>query len=362
MKKTSLALALLSAIGATGIFASAASAQSSVTIYGIVDMGIALERGSSAGSVSKLTSGIGSGSRLGFKGTEDLGGGLSAFFLLESGINVDTGSSGQGGLMFGRQAYVGVKGDFGTLTAGRQYTPEYLTLAFADPFGTGFAGDAANIMPNSGTGSSRMDNTLKYVTPSFDGLTGELAYGFGETAGDNSASRQLGAAIAYTSGPFAVRLGYHNRNNDTAILKNTDDGKTTLLAATYDFGMAKAHLAYGVNKGLNSSPLRNTANPFGSLIAPTASTDSTDFLLGVTVPFGNNKILASYIRKDDKTVKNQDASQLAVAYIYSLSKRTDLYGAYAKIDNKNGAGYTVGSAIEAGSGDSALHVGIRHSF
>ncbi|MFZ6742060.1 porin [Undibacterium sp. JH2W] len=362
MKKTFLALSMMGAIGFMSTFAGSAAAQSTVTIYGIADTGIAIEKGGSAGSVNKLTSGIGSGSRLGFKGTEDLGGGLSAFFLLESGINIDAGSSGQGGLMFGRQAYVGVKGDFGTLTAGRQYTPEYLTLAFADPFGTGFAGDAANIMPNSGTGASRMDNTLKYATPSFDGFTGELAYGFGETAGDNSAGRQIGAAIGYTSGPFAVRLGYHNRNNDTATLKNTDDGKTTLLAATYDFGVAKAHLAYGINKGLNSSPLRNTANPYGSLIAPTASTDSTDFLLGVTVPFGSNKILASYIRKDDKTAKNQDTSQLAVAYVYSLSKRTDLYAAYARIDNKNGAGYTVGSAIEAGSGDSALHLGIRHSF
>lgn len=362
MKKTFLALSMISAIGFMSTIAGSAAAQSSVTIYGIADTGIAIEKGGSAGSVSKLTSGIGSGSRLGFKGTEDLGGGLSAFFLLESGINIDAGSSGQGGLMFGRQAYVGIKGEFGTLTAGRQYTPEYLTLAFADPFGTGFAGDAANIMPNSGTGASRMDNTLKYVTPSFDGFTGELAYGFGETAGDTSAGRQIGAAIGYTSGPFAVRLGYHNRNNDTAILKNTEDGKTTLLAATYDFGVAKAHLAYGINKGLNSSPLRNTANPYGSLVAPTASTDSTDFLLGVTLPFGSNKILASYIRKDDKTAKNQDASQLAVAYIYSLSKRTDLYAAYARIDNKNGAGYTVGSAIEAGSGDSALHLGIRHSF
>jgi len=362
MKKTFLALSMISAIGFMSTIAGSAAAQSTVTIYGIADTGIAIEKGGSAGSVSKLTSGIGSGSRLGFKGTEDLGGGLSAFFLLESGINIDAGSSGQGGLMFGRQAYVGVKGDFGTLTAGRQYTPEYLTLAFADPFGTGFAGDAANIMPNSGTGASRMDNTLKYVTPSFDGFTGELAYGFGETAGDTSTGRQIGAAIGYTSGPFAVRLGYHKRNNDTTTLKNTEDGKTTLLAATYDFGVAKAHLAYGINKGLNSSPLRNTANPYGSLIAPTASTDSTDFLLGVTMPFGSNKILASYIRKDDKTTKNQDASQLAVAYIYSLSKRTDLYAAYARIDNKNGAGYTVGSAIEAGSGDSALHLGIRHSF
>lgn len=359
MKKTLLALALTSLFG---LVAGNASAQSSVTVYGIVDTGIAIENGGSAGSVSKLTSGMASGSRLGFKGSEDLGGGLSAFFLLEAGINVDTGSSGQGGLMFGRQAYAGIKGDFGTISLGRQYTPEYLTLAFVDPYVTGMAGDAANIMPNSGAGASRMDNTLKYVTPTFDGFSAEFAYGFGETAGDTSAGRQLGAALTYASGPFAIKLGYHNRNNDTATLKNTEDGKTTLLAATYDFGVVKAHLAYGVNKGLNSSPLRNTTNPFGSAVAPVASTDSNDLLIGATIPFGNNKILTSYIRKDDKTAKNQDASQLSIAYVHSLSKRTDLYASYAKIDNKNGAGYTVGSAIEAGSGDKALQVGVRHSF
>lgn len=359
MKKTFIALALPAV---SCVFASAASAQSSVTVYGIVDTGIAIENGGSTGSVSKLTSGMASGSRLGFKGSEDLGSGLSAFFLLESGINVDTGSSGQGGLMFGRQAYVGLKGDFGTLSAGRQYTPEYLTLAFADPFVTGMAGDAANIMPNSGNGASRMDNTVKYVTPAYNGLTAELAYGFGEVAGDTSASRQIGASLGYASGPFAIRLGYHNRNNDTATSKNTEDGKNTLLAATYDFGVAKAHLAYGVNKGLNSSPLRNTSNPFGSAIAPVASTDSTDLLLGVSVPIGNNKLLASYIHRNDRTAKAQDANQFAIGYVYAMSKRTDLYVSYAKIDNKNGAGYTVGSAIEAGSGDKALQMGIRHNF
>ena len=356
MKQTIIALAVLGTVSGTAL------AQTSVTVYGIVDTGIAIENGGSAGSVSKLTSGMASGSRLGFKGNEEIGAGLSAYFLLESGINVDAGSLGQGGLMFGRQAYVGLKGDFGSLSAGRQYTPEYLTLAFADPFATGMAGDAANIMPNSGNASSRMDNTLKYVTPNFAGFSAELAYGFGETAGDNSAGRQLGLGLAYTSGPFAIRLGYHNRNNDTATLKNTEDGKTTLLAATYDFAVVKAHLAYGVNKGLNSSPLRNTANPFGNPIAPVASTDSSDVLLGLSIPFGANKILASYIRRDDKGSKNQDASQLAIGYVYSLSKRTDLYASYAKISNKNGAGYTVGSAIEAGSGDQALQLGIRHSF
>ena len=356
MKKSILALAVLGAMAGT------AAAQSSVTVYGIVDAGFVAERGGAAGSVNKLTSGIASGSRIGFKGTDDLGGGLSALFLLENGFNVDGGSLGQGGLLFGRQAFVGLSGGFGTVTLGRQYTPQYLTLAFVDPFITGMLGDAANIMPNTGNGASRMDNAIKYATKDLSGFSAELAYGFGEVADDNSAGRQLGAAIAYKGGPLAVRLGYHNRNNDTATVKNTSDGKSTLLGATYDFGIAKAHAAYGVNKGLNSSPLRNTSNPYGSLVAPTASTKSDDWLFGVTVPLGVHTIRASYVHKNDKTAANQDASQWGLGYLYALSKRTDLYASYAHISNKNGAGYTVGSAIEAGSGDSAVAVGVRHAF
>lgn len=356
MKKSIVALAVF------GAFAGVASAQTSVTVYGVVDAGIVAEKGGAGGSVTKLTSGVASGSRIGFKGTEDLGGGMSALFLLENGFAVDTGALGQGGLLFGRQAYVGLGGGFGTVTFGRQYTPQYLTLAFADPFVTGMAGDAANIMPNTGNASSRMDNGIKYVTPALGGVTGELAYGFGEIGGDTSAGRQLGLAVAYKGGPLGVRLGYHNRNNDTATVKNTDDAKSTLLAATYDFGVAKAHAAYGVNKGLNSSPLRNSANPFGSVVAPTASTDSADWLIGATVPFGASTILVSYVHKNDKNAANRDASQWAIGYRYALSKRTDIYTAYARINNKNGAGYTVGSAIEAGSGDKAFNLGVRHSF
>lgn len=357
MKKTILALAIL------GGFAGAASAQSNVTVYGVVDVGVVSEHGAAAGSVTKLTSGVASGSRLGFKGTEDLGGGLSAVFLLENGFQADTGALGQGGLLFGRQAYVGLASqNAGTVTFGRQYTPEYLTMLAADPFSTGLAGDAANIMPNSGNAASRMDNAIKYVTPNFNGFTGELAYGFGEVAGDTTASRQIGAAVAYANGPLLVRFGYHNRNVATVANAPSDDAKNTLLAATYDFGVAKAHFAYGVNRGTNSSPLRNATNPFGSAVAPAASTDSADLLLGATIPFGTDKVLVSYVRKDDKTAANQDAHQWALGYMHSLSKRTDLYAAYAKISNSNGAGYTVGSAIEAGSGDSAFQFGIRHSF
>lgn len=359
--KTSI-LAVAVAVPVMCIAAGSAAAQSSVSVYGLVDLALVRESGAASGSATKITGGTGSGSRLGFKGVEDLGGGLSALFVLESGFQPDTGAMGQGGLLLGRQAYVGLQGSFGTVMLGRQYTPQYMTVVMVDPFGSGHAGDSKNLMPGTGNGYTRMDNTIKYVSPTVGGMSGELAFAPGEVGGDNSAGRQIGAAIGYAAGPLKVRLGYHNRNNDTALLKNLADAKNTVLAATYDFGVAKAHLAYGSNKGLNSSALRNGANPFAYAVAPVASTDSRDLLAGLSVPFGPHTLMASHIRKDDRTGRNQDATQTAVGYKYLLSKRTDVYAAYAKIDNKHGAGYTVGSAIESGSGDAAFNLGIRHSF
>jgi predicted porin len=311
-----------------------------------------------------LSSGVSAGSRLGFKGTEDLGDGLSALFLLENGFQADTGTLGQGSLLFGRQAYAGLKGSFGTVTLGRQYTPQYLTTSFADPFNNGSAGDSVNILQATGNAGSRMDNTVKYATPVLNGFSSEFAYGFGEVAGNVGAGRQIGASIGYAAGPLDVRLAHHNRNNDTATT-SLASARNTLLAATYQFAVAKLHFAYGIDKGPFSSPLRNLANPYNYAVAPTAAsvtTDSTDVLLGVTVPFGPHTLLASYIRKNDKTAANQDATQSALGYRYALSKRTDLYAAYARINNKNGASYTVGNAIEGGSGDKAFNLGIRHTF
>jgi predicted porin len=353
---------ILFAVAVAAGWAGTAAAQSNVTVYGLLDTSMVRESGGTAGAVTKVTSGVGSGSRLGFKGSEDLGGGLSAIFLLESGFQLDTGASGQGGLLFGRQIYAGLQGGFGTVMVGRQYTPQYLTVVFADPFGSGWVGDTKNIMATTGNAFSRMDNTVKYVSPAFRGLTVELVAAPGEVSGDSAGGRQLGAAIDYTAGPLRVRFGYHDRNNDTVALKNTDNARNAVLAAVYDFGVARLHAAFGTNRGLNSSVLRNTANPFGRAIAPVASTDSHDALVGITVPLGTHALLASYLRKDDRTAFNQDASQVAIGYRYGLSKRTDLMIAHARIDNRNGAGYTVGSAIESGSGDRATSIGLRHAF
>jgi predicted porin len=360
MKKKALALSLFAA--AAALTANFASAQSNVTIYGLLDVSMVRESGGTAGSMTKLTSGVGAGSRLGFKGTEDLGNGLKALFLLENGFQADTGVMGQGGLMFGRQAYVGLSGGFGTVLLGRQYTPEYLVVAFADPFGSGWVGDTKNLVATSGNSFSRMDNTVKYISPTNSGFTVEAVYAPGEVANSSDSGRQYGGSVAYAAGPLQVRLGYHNRNNDTATVTNTENAKNTVLAGTYDFGILKAHALYGVNKGLNSSVFRAAGNPFGRATTPVASTDSRDALVGVTVPFGPHALLASYIHKDDRTVRNQDASQIAVGYRYTLSKRTELVAAFSKINNRNGASYTVGSAIESGTGDKSASAGIRHSF
>jgi predicted porin len=329
MKKSLIALA------AVGTLSGGAAAQTALNIYGVIDAGIVSERGGPAGNVTRLSSGVESGSRLGFKGREDLGGGLAAKFVLESGFGVDNGAMGQGGLLFGRQAYVGLTGNWGELTLGRQYSPHFLLLDQVDPFGTGLAGASTNLVPTV----RRMDNTIKYATPAWSGFAGELAYGFGEVAGDNKANRQIGASIGYENGPLVVKLAHHRAENAVA----TDRAKNSLIAGKFDFGMAALSLGFGVDKGVGA-------------------TDSRDYLVGASVPVGAGTILASYIRKNDRSPLNADANQWALGYTHALSKRTNLYTSYARINNDPGAAFTVGNATDVGTGDKAFNIGIRHRF
>lgn len=332
MKKSLLALAML------GAFAGSAFAQSAVTVYGVVDAGVVSESGNGA-SVTKVSSGVQSESRIGFRGTEDLGGGVKAVFTLESAFNVDNGNLSYGsGALFGRQAFVGLSSEgMGTLTVGRQLAPIYSTLHdVADPFQTGLAGSALNLIPTLGESVS---NSVKYATPTMSGFSGDVTYGFGEVPGNTSANRTVGGSAGYADKTMAVRLAYNKIENGDATLS----ARTTLLAGSYDFGMVKAHMGYAETK-------------LADLV------DSRDVLIGASVPFGASKFLVSYIHKDDRTAFNADANQFAIGYTYDMSKRTNLYTSYARISNKNGAGYTVGNASEAGSSDRAVNVGVRHAF
>ena len=345
--------------------AGAASAQTGVTIYGIADAGLVRESGGTA-NYTRLTSGVASASRIGFRGTEDMGGGMAAIYTLETGYRIDTGDVDAAGTIFNRQAFVGLKSKAGTLTLGRQYTPWHQALAqVGDPFGTGYAGGSKNQFPDSGT-NVRTSNTVLYSAPVTDGISADLAYSAGEQAGSNSAGRQVGASIGYSAGPLNVRLAYNNKNSDVAaatgvVAVSRSIGTNTLLAANYDFRVVKAYFAYGVDKGFNSAPLGNGNNPFGG-VRPTPSIDGNEILLGLSAPIGSGTLLASVMRKDDKTSFNQDARAWGVGYLYPLSKRTNLYTAYGNIDNKNGAGYTVANNTESGTGDRAFNLGVRHTF
>jgi predicted porin len=336
MKKSLLALAVL------GAFAGAASAQTNVTIYGVADVGIQRIDTDTTSARWGLDSGIQSGSRLGFKGSEDLGGGLSAIFTLESGYNIDTGTSAQGGRLFGRQAFVGLSGGFGSVKFGRQYTPIFIAHDTIDPFGTGIVGDASGISATFNAYGVRMDNTVNYSLTAGP-ISGQVAYGFGEVAGSTSAGRQIGASLGYANGPLTVVGAYHTANSPT--VGSQADASTAFIGGVFDFRVVKLHGAFADNRGDSATGATAIRN--------------RDYMLGVSAPVGAGNVMASYARRDERLAGSADADFWAVGYTHNLSKRTNLYTSYSII--KNDPASTLGSGV-AGSDISWFNVGVRHKF
>ena len=339
MQKTLIALALFAA-------AATASAQSTVTVYGKVDLGLVIDSGAAAGKSVRLSSGVTGGSRIGFKGTEDLGGGTKAAFQLETGYCADSAAgapnfcTGSNQFM-GRQAHGDLSGSFGTVSGGRQYSLGYLNLTTIDPFGTGYAGQVNNLVDAAGV---RLNNSVHYATPSLAGFTASAEVAFGETTGNWKAGRVLGGAVTYASGPAYAGLSLYDLANANGVGSARRD---YLLGGTYDFGVVRAHALVQKSDG----------DPTGK-----AKLDGLALMGGVTVPLAGGSLMASYIKYNDKAVTNQDASQVGVAYQYPLSKRTSIYTAFAKIQNQNGAAYVVGNATDTGTGNKAFNLGVVHNF
>jgi len=356
MKKSLLALAVL------GAFATAASAQSSVTVYGKIDVGVVHDAGfvpGPAGNIDgrkslRVSSGVSGGSRLGFRGVEDLGGGLKANFVAETGFCADSNAGAPnfctgGNNFMGRQAFVGLSGGFGSVTLGRQYVPAFIVITTVDPFGTGLAGQVSNLFDvGTAPGNPRMNNSIIYSTPSMGGFTATIAGAAGEQLGNWRTGRTLGGSAVYSAGPLYAAGSFHRIENTFG----SEDKKLWNLGATYDFGVVKAHALY-----------QHTENPAApSTTAVQRYTDADQYMGGVSARFGASTVLASYTVHNDKSALNRDARQIGVGYLYSLSKRSSLYGAVAKISNRNGAGYTVGNATEAGTGNRAINLGVVHNF
>jgi predicted porin len=340
------------------LFAAAANAQTSVTMYGTVDAGVAYNRGSNdAGKVLSLESGQQSYSRIGFKGSEDLGSGLKAIFLLEQGVQIDTGDSGYstlgGGLFddsgtFSSQAYVGLSSDnLGKIRMGRVFSPLYEAHMAIDPFKNGFAANINNTFGAIGPLSlyQRMSNAVVYNTPdNLYGFNGALAYSFGEQAGSTAPGSQIGASIGYANGPLTIAYAYHHANNETLPIA-FDVFTSHFIGGTYDFGMLKLHAAFDQNKLADDS------------------WKTQDYMLGVTVPFGGvHSVFADYIHQKDKVHDNANANQYAIGYTYNLSKRTNFYTAYTYVKNGDQAGVGIVDPNAVGNSVSTFQIGMRHMF
>ena len=357
MKKTLLALAALTA------FAGVASAQSSVTLFGVVDLAARQVKNGSQSIKSLSTDGMGS-SRLGFRGVEDLGGGLRAGFWIEGALSADVGggtaSSGAGatagGQTWQRRSTVSLMGGFGEVRLGRDYTPTFWNHTVFDPFGTNGVGSQTNLMTQQGQTSVlsggattlvRANNTIGYFLPAMGGVYGQVQVAAGEGVVGN---KYLGGRIGYAAGPVNVAVAV---------------GRTEITPAT---DMNAMNVGASFNLGFMT--LMGQWQKYKiDFAAPTADVEQTNYLVGALVPFGASTLKASY-GKVNSNGTTRDGTQIAVGYLYSLSKRTTLYTHLSKVSNGAGARYTAsnagplftGLAATAKPSSQAYEFGVNHTF
>ncbi|MFG5777843.1 porin [Comamonas sp. J-3] len=345
-------LALSIAVSATG----AAFAQSSVTLFGIVDAGLTYSKASGSDAIYGMSNSGNLTSRIGFRGMEDLGGGLKAGFWLEGGFNNDSGAGLAGGAFdFKRRSTLSLIGGFGELRAGRAFTRAYEDLSRYDVFGQVGIGQNQTWY-NAPVAVVRASNMLTYISPSLSGFKASLDYGFGEVAGKASQNRYVGGSLAYDSGPLSATVAAEQWS-DAAYASGA---QTVVLDNTRAYGVG---LAYNWGSFKLSGLLRqqrNKAEDGSSVKFNTAH-------LGATVPMGTGEARVGYNYYDNNSADGK-AHQLSLGYVHHLSKRTAVYGTYAFMKNQKqerfmltAAGISL-TAPAAGKNQNALTVGIRHSF
>lgn len=320
----------------------AASAQSSVTVYGVADAAIAREdTGAPNGSRTIVASGNQSTSRFGFRGTEDIGGGLKAMFVLEAGAQLDTGMGDSA--LFGRRSVVGLEGGFGLVTLGREYSPAADVAGATDINGQGFYGTNLNSF-NTGRLTRRLSNSINYKSPSLSGFKVGAAYSAGETA-TGASQNLMGVSAAYAKGDLYVGAAYH-----TIERQVSGDDKEMVVGAAYKIGPVELKGNY------------MSADPTG------ANNQYEQANAGASYTIGANKFFANYQRSELES--GARGNGYSIAYSYTLSKRTNVYAAYATISNNekglfaiNSAGSNVTPPAGAfGADPKAFTVGVRHSF
>jgi predicted porin len=339
------------------LLSGAASAQ--VTVFGVLDLAAVQLRASGAASMKLLNGDGNTSSRLGLRGSENLGGGWQANFWMETAINVDAGTSGAtstnnidsvntGSLTWGRRSTIGLQGPWGEWRLGRDYVPSFANLTTAmHPFGTNGVGSSGLLFYPVNAGgttvrtSVRASNALVYQLPSgLGGFYGSAMVATGEQAGGTATSRNgqhQGLRLGYRAGPFNIAAA-QGRTSYT-----TGDYTQRNVGVNLQWGPAKLMALWGDNQ--------------------VGVTKTSATMLGTQLSLGAGELRLAYTVLQAQGVAN-DARQWAAGYVHDLSKRSSVYGTVSAIDNRgNGTRFNVGlSPTTPGGSSSGLEVGLRHSF
>lgn len=326
------------------------AAADGIKLYGVVDGGIGYSRQDGDRADVSVDSGISENSQLGILGSEDLGGGLTAKFQLESGIDLSRGTWEEEDRFFDRAAWVGLEGGFGDLRLGRQPTFGYEWFGELSPFKTDYKQADVTEIFGFGAVGERLDNAVFYQAPAIGGLEAGIGYSFNnegpEVPGQNN--QVVTAGLRYSAGPLVAVVTYElGRDADDDAAPGRADVRSFSAGATYEFSRAQLHAAYGRLKNRDFSTAARTENAW---------------LVGVTVPLGEGEILAAYQRVRGRNFNEFGIASprdgLALAYDYPLSKRTSLYAygsRFRDVDLRGDDPGRLASRTQAG-------VGMRHAF
>jgi predicted porin len=352
-----------------------AQAQGTVTVYGVLDLSLGVTN-NGTGNVKQMLSGVGPGSRLGFRGTEDLGDGLRANFVLEQGIAADTGGLTQGGLAWGRQAYVGLAKDWWSVTLGRQYSPIQISLVESDALrqvywgGTPAVGSGTYQSPGAAAGSgghqasARINNSV-LATATGGGFTGRLMVAAGDEIVGGSGHLLMAGGTYKVGGLLVTGTVNRFRQYATTIAPGAPPQLQTEfnVGASYDFGPVMAlagHYSY--------DPSENRPAGTPTAFDPRFLKTTSDWI-GLRAPIGVGTLMAQVMRTNfDYATDDGRGTTIAMTYEYPLSKRTTIYGSYAQVKNNDQGLVSIQAATVAvfpafpGADLKAYSFGLRHAF
>lgn len=344
------------ALAVAGLASTAAFAQTNVQIYGVADAAYVYTNANGVGAhgrdTSLIQSGQLAGSRIGFKGTEDLGNGLKAVFTLEYSLDLDVNTTIGAGATGVRQSFVGLSGKAGDLTLGRQYAPGYYTVAMDPTVASPALSSVDQTQAFLGatiraTGAARWNNAVNFKSANMGGASVQLIRGMGETANNLEAGTSNGLGVDYAVGPVAVKYVFHR----AAFTQQANAGMQDEHYVGVSFDAKVVKLMGSVQ----------TVDQGGIALANGRAAEGTAYQFGAIVPVGKGNIHASYAYADRNQASRTagavnyrgDISSINVAYTHGLSKRTTLY---------TGLRYTDQDVQGAGSIVTAFGAGINHAF